>query len=86
MLTSLIYTAAPRDSEAFPTQVGGFNNKQDTHSLQAFPNKWKRKDEKLKAQLLRKIVPARGAHKSKSFILISSTGVRLQVITRRRPN
>jgi len=45
-----------------PTQVSATLSKQDC--LQAFPKKGKRKE--LKAQLLRKIVPARGAHKSKA--------------------
>src|SRR6218665_2895398 len=57
--------ASLRDSEALPNQVSAITSKQD--SLQAFPKEGKRKGEELKAQLLRKIVPARGAHISEAF-------------------
>jgi len=57
-----IYIAPLRDSEALPTKVSA-TTRLAHKSFQAFPKKGKRKGEELKAQLLRKIVPARGAHK-----------------------
>ena len=54
-----IYIVSLRDSEALQTQVSATTSKQD--SLQAFPKNGKRKGEGLKTQLLRKIVPTRGA-------------------------
>jgi len=67
-----IYIAPLGDSEALQTQVRAVTSKQD--SLKAFPKKGKRKgEEELKAQLLRKIVPARGADIGKASGLSSGT-------------
>ena len=66
-----IYIAPLRDSEAFPTQVSATTSKED--SLQALTKKGKRKGEVLKAQLLRKIVTARGVFKNEASGLSSST-------------